>query len=120
MMTKYTRGYAFGRSLSMHRAVVEKAMGKPLPEGSVVHHWDEDGLNNEPTNLLVCPDEAYHNLIHRRMKAYDECGHAGWAKCSYCGQYDDPAVMQSVQKNDRPSTTYWHGKCRSLRRRGIA
>lgn len=116
----YANSYSFGRAIAKHIAVAEKALGKRLPKGAIVHHWDEDGLNNEPSNLLVCPDEAYHKLIHRRMRAYDACGHADWQKCSYCGEYDNPIVMQSVQKNDRPSTTYWHGKCRSLRRRGIA
>lgn len=108
----YQNSYSFGRSVAKHIAVAEKAIGKVLPHGALVHHVDEDTLNNDPKNLVICPDEAYHKLLHRRMRALDACGNANWVKCQYCQGWDDPRNMSSVQKNDRPSTTYWHVSCR--------
>jgi hypothetical protein len=84
--------------------VAEKALGKPLPKGSIVHHWDKDKLNSNPENLLICPDQTYHLLIHQRMRAYDACGHADWLICRYCGKYDDPKNL-SVHKRA------YHKKC---------
>jgi hypothetical protein len=55
-----------------HRLVAEKVLGKPLPPGAVVHHIDGDNMNNHPSNLVICPDQGYHRLIHTRMKAYED------------------------------------------------
>lgn len=91
------KGYAYfmlnGERTYVHIFVAEKALGRPLPPKAVVHHHDENQLNNEPTNLVICPNNSYHLVLHRRMRAYDECGHASWRKCGYCLQWDDPANM---------------------------
>jgi hypothetical protein len=50
-----------------HILVAEKALGKHLPPGAVVHHVDEDGLNNKPWNLVICQDNAYHRFLHKRL-----------------------------------------------------
>jgi hypothetical protein len=76
-----------------HVQIAERAFGKKLPAGAQVHHWDKDGSNNEPTNLVICPDQAYHRLLHRRADALDACGHAHWLPCRLCKQYGDPASM---------------------------
>jgi hypothetical protein len=55
-----------------HVLIAEKALGKPLPKGAVVHHVDRDSMNNNtksPWNLVVCPDQAYHLLLHARVRA---------------------------------------------------
>jgi len=52
----------------LHVLVAEKALGKTLPKGAVVHHVDGNRKNNEPTNLVVCPNQAYHLLLHKRMR----------------------------------------------------
>ena len=52
-----------------HIYLAEKAVGHKLPENAIVHH-----VNNKPAdnytrfNLVVCPDQAYHLLLHRRAK----------------------------------------------------
>lgn len=76
-----------------HVMVAEAALGHVLPVGAVVHHIDEDKLNNEPSNLVICPDQRYHVLLHQRMRALEVCGHADWLKCAHCKQYDDPKNM---------------------------
>lgn len=45
------------------------ALGKKLPPGAIVHHVDLNPFNNEPTNLVICPDTQYHMLLHERTKA---------------------------------------------------
>lgn len=76
-----------------HILVAEAALGKQLPPGAVVHHIDEDTSNNTPTNLVVCPGEGFHRLIHRRMDARKACGNADWLKCTICKNYDEPALI---------------------------
>ena len=56
-----------------HVVMAEKAIGRELPFGSVVHHVDRDGTNNNtktPWNLVVCPDQKYHLLLHARARAF--------------------------------------------------
>lgn len=68
-------GYVYvqkdGKKKMQHVSVAEKALGKPLPKGAVVHHVDEDKKNNDPKNLVICPSQAYHLLLHKRMRDRD-------------------------------------------------
>ncbi len=57
-----------------HIILAEMALGKPLPKGAVVHHMNEQPWDNfTPFNLVICPSQEYHALLHRRMK---ELGYA--------------------------------------------
>jgi len=76
-----------------HILIAEKVLGKPLPPKAEIHHVDENPLNNNKNNLVICEDRAYHFLLHRRKKAYDASGHKNWVKCCFCQQYDDPENM---------------------------
>lgn len=96
-----------------HVEVAEKALGRTLPPFAVVHHWDENKTNNDPSNLLICPDRAYHNLIHRRTRALAECGHADWLKCRWCCKYDPPEKL-------RVSGTFaYHRECNNANARRV-
>lgn len=53
------RGYAYE-----HRLVAEKKLGRKLRRGEIVHHVDENPLNNVPSNLEVMT-RAEHRLEHR-------------------------------------------------------
>ncbi len=85
-----TRG---GHKTRLHTLVAERALGKPLPSGALVHHADGDKLNNDPTNLVICPDDSYHQLLHKRMRAVAACGNPSFRICTFCKRYDDPAAM---------------------------
>lgn len=85
----YVRVRGAGLFRLEHRLIAERALGRPLRAGEVVHHFDEDKTNNTPSNLLICTD-AYHRLIHARMDALAACGHADWRRCRYCAQHDAP------------------------------
>jgi hypothetical protein len=71
-----------------HVLVCEKALGKPLPAGAVVHHVDGNRLNNDPSNLVICQDSAYHNLLHARTRAVAATGNPNARVCCRCGKYD--------------------------------
>ncbi len=93
------RGYiqktvSVNRSIPEHKEVAEKALGKPLPRGAVVHHIDENPLNNSPDNLVICPSPGYHRILHQRLDAFKACGDYNWKKCTFCKQYDDPVNMR--------------------------
>ena len=73
-----------------HIAVAEKAIGRPLPPGAIVHHIDGIRDNNHPSNLVICQDAAHHQMLHRRARAIAACGYADWRRCAFCGQWDSP------------------------------
>jgi len=75
------------------RLIAEKALGKFLPKKAVTHHINHIKNDDDPTNLVICENSTYHNLLHRRERALKECGNANWRKCMYCGKYDDPENM---------------------------
>ena len=95
------------RRVFEHILVAEKALGKILPLGAVVHHVNEDGSDNRPNNLVICQDVAYHFLLHQRKRAYEACGHASWRKCRYCKTYDSPNNLFVPAWHGGP----YHHKC---------
>lgn len=93
--------------------VAEAALGRPLPTGAVVHHANGDDRDDRPTNLVICPSQAYHVLLHQRQRALEQCGHAGWLKCHHCKQYDAPENMR-LRKDRRQGV---HRQCDNTARR---
>ena len=89
---KQNNGYIAisGGCRNEHVAIAEKALGKKLPKNAVIHHANENRADNKNSNLVICPNNNYHRLLHRRLEAYKDCGNPNWIKCSYCHQYDDP------------------------------
>lgn len=76
-----------GRREYLHRLRAERALGKPLPPGAVVHH--ADGSKDEHAPLVICQDAAYHYLLHMRQRV--------------------------VQRGGNPSTDKWCPDCKSLK-----
>lgn len=97
------RGNANGSRKREHVIIAEKALGHALPLGAVVHHVNERKPDNRNANLVICQDEIYHRLIHRRMRAFRATGSASAMKCAYCKQWstvDDPTMYICKNKRD--------------------
>lgn len=105
-----TNGYAGVRvnhkKKFVHVLIAEKAIGRALPDGAEVHHVNGDRADNNPSNLVICPDHAYHMLIHARTRAYESCGNADWRKCVFCKQYSP--IESMTQRKDR---NFYHRDC---------
>jgi hypothetical protein len=68
-----------------HRQIAERALGRPLPAKSEIHHVDGDGRNNRPGNLVICEDTSYHQLLHKRARIRSAGGNPDSdAWCSGC------------------------------------
>lgn len=48
-----------------HILKAEEMLGRPLKDGEVVHHKDENRANNSYDNLLVFHDKANHTRFHQ-------------------------------------------------------
>lgn len=103
-----------------HVQIAEKALGRPLPEGAHIHHMDENPLNNDPHNLVICPDAAYHKLLHLRARAWRAIGDPTGRKCVYCGKYDHLGNV-AIHKSGRNSSRAVHLACaKAYNQAGIA
>lgn len=110
-----------GKARLVHVLIAEKALGKPLPEGAEVHHVNRIRDDNRNENLVICPDRAYHMLLHYRQKALDACGNPNWMPCRHCREYDDPSngTVTRVNMRGRSKTVavFYHKECASAYQR---
>jgi hypothetical protein len=81
------------------KLVCEKALGKFLPIKAMPHHINGIKTDNTNQNLIICQDQAYHMMLHRRERAFRACGHAHWMRCPHCKKYDDPKNMYVFPNN---------------------
>jgi hypothetical protein len=88
-------------------AIAEIAIGKPLPQKALVHHVNNDRADDTNSNLVVCEDRKYHNLLHRRTRALKESGNPHFRKCWICKKWDNPSHMILYENKD----TYIHSSC---------
>lgn len=109
--------YVYRGGVWEHVLIAEAALGKSLPKGAQVHHVDGDKANNSNDNLVICPSQAYHYLLHSRQEALDNCGNPDWRKCSHCGAWDDPSGMYAFYRAGRTVMTAVHKTCSSERKR---
>lgn len=113
---RYRQYYNGGDVQLVHRILAAKALGKPLPKGAEVHHIDENKRNNAPSNLVICPNRAYHMLLHARQRVIDKGGDPNEEKiCSSCGQ----AKALSAFYKDRASYDEKQGTCGDCQRRKL-
>lgn len=116
------QGYRYltidGVRVREHIVVAEAALGRKLPPGAQVHHVNMDRSDNRGANLVVCPSQAYHQILHLRTEALDASGHADWRRCAFCKQFDAPANLafaSSGKTNASPKV--YHLECRAAHRR---
>ena len=119
-----TQGYIVkdvdGTAEYEHRMIAAVAIDRLLKGEECVHHVDENRANNTNTNLVICPDRAYHQLLHRRTRALDTCGHADWLRCKICGTYSapiDPDMWQSPTTADAQHRSCNAARIKELRAR---
>jgi hypothetical protein len=98
-----------------HLLIAEAVLGRHLPRRVEVHHVDGDTCNNAHANLVVCEDQSYHALLHKRSRAYEACGDANAHRCVHCSSYErqeDMTVLQ-IGRPGRPktSTRAYHRDC---------
>lgn len=94
--------WADGR-ISLHRLLAEKALGKQLPKNVVVHH-------HTSCELVICENENYHKLLHKRTRALYLGGNVNLCRCYYCKQYflhDQMNSCGSCKKCQAEKTTKW-------------
>lgn len=123
-MKKHSAGYVLltGGVLE-HVAIAERVLGRPLPRGAQVHHVNRRRDDNRHANLVICPDHAYHALLHVRERALDACGDVNKRKCVYCKAWDEPNSMAKRDKGSK-GVEYRHRACHAAnqlarKRRGV-
>lgn len=99
-----------GRLIYWHKAVAENKIGRPLQKGEVVHHADNNKLNNDPGNLQVCPSRKAHNARHVITEAYLVAGNPFFRKCHHCGKHGDPAEMK-IHRRRNVNNGFEHYQC---------
>lgn len=57
-----------------HRLVMEGLLGRVLSPEEVVHHENDDGLDNRPENLRLFPDQAAHKAYEHAARVRDTAG----------------------------------------------
>jgi hypothetical protein len=69
-----------GKKATMHyhrRMSYEVAaicLGRPLEQGWVIHHCDENPMNNNPENLVVWKSQAQHADFHQKLLKIQRAG----------------------------------------------
>ena len=102
-----------GTHIFEHQVMAERALGRRLQRGEVVHHVNEDRADNRPENLVICRI-GYHALIHARMRARQATGDANARLCMLCHEYEvGDAPMQVHTK--RLVATWRHAVCHMRR-----
>jgi hypothetical protein len=91
-------GPKFGRK-RWHVLVAEKAIGRELPKGSVVHHADGDKFNNDPSNLVILQNQSEHSLVHVKKTILDHGG--DWQTERYCRTCDTVKVKDEFGPDKR-------------------
>jgi hypothetical protein len=105
-----------GRVLE-HVLVAEKALGKHLPPGAVVHHVNGDRADNQNSNLVICEDQLYHMLLHKRARIAAAGGDPrAQAICGTCSRVLARAAFGRLVRRTRRTVDTIMPECRECTR----
>jgi hypothetical protein len=79
-----------GRKLHTRRA--KAALGHKLPYDACIYRINKDQTNPD-AQLVICPDKAYHDLLDRRLAAFNHTGNANHRQCWFCREWDAPTEL---------------------------
>ncbi len=103
-----------------HLLIAEQALGRPIPVSVVVHHANGIESDNSRGNFVICENQTYHALLHRRMRALKEGGSVHALKCVFCKRWDLPEV-NGIRRHQRGNgqwiTNSYHPLCKAKYRK---
>lgn len=105
-----------GKRKLLHVRIAESVLRKSLPIGAQVHHVNSNPSDNRHSNLVICPNRAYHMLLHVRTKALEACGNPDWRPCVRCKKHDDTSALKSYI-NKSGAFVFYHRECENAERR---
>ena len=91
-----------GNSDFVHRIIAENLVGHPLSSTVQIHHYGEKTDNRK---IVICENQKYHRLLHKRTRAYVATGDVNKRKCVICKQWDDPENITMAKSRD------YHKEC---------
>lgn len=91
-----------------HRIRATLALGKPLPEGVIVHH--ADGSLDADAPLVICQDNAYNRLLHIRLRAKQAGGNPNTDK--FCCRCERLRSQAEFYPSSRPESVDGLDRCR--------
>jgi len=101
----HPRATKLGHYVYRHIIVMEKHLGRYLRKGEVVHHKDENTLNNDISNLELLPSQSIHLSIHCLGKHIDTSDRS----CFECGSKTTRIKNPSPSDNSHKTPRYtWH------------
>lgn len=94
-----------------HILVAERALGHVLPRGAIVHHVNENPLDNRPSNLAILPSRGYHMALHARLRVLKAGGHPHRDQiCSRCKGIKPKTEFPAIPR-DRERSSVWCRAC---------
>lgn len=102
-----------------HLDIAERALGKPLPKGAIVHHDNKLRYDNRNCNLVICESRGYHAILHYRMRAYEATGNGDALRCEICKKWSDDTDREDyyvLPGLPGPHCRARHRRCATLKR----
>jgi hypothetical protein len=101
MKSRYRKIKVDGKTVSLHRYIVEKLLGRLLLPGEVVHHINGDKLDNRPENLKVM-DASEHSRLENIGRTLTE-EHKAKVRKSLIGNQRRKGVPHSSEIKEKIS-----------------